>query len=213
MPISTTTIFINFSWETASIVLSTINGLGFSQANFIRFSWFFFDILIILLLYVKNKEKTAFKKYFVFYTLFCLFLSTFFFLCFTKFKYGMVISAFIIDAHMEVLFWKNRKKLDPSNRLIIGIFKILGDIFAGLYYSVNQPIVLILAIVACVFDVMYIAYAIKEKKDNPEISAHFNNELNLFMKHLENKLLPRKAYQRKRTYKKKQKNKKTHRKK
>ena len=125
----------------------------------------------------------------------------------------MVISAFIIDAHMEVLFWKNRKKLDPSNRLIIGIAKITGDFFAGFYYGRSHFVVSILAVIAFLFDVMYIVYAINERKKFPEIKESFHNELVLLGQSIKNRLLPEKNYQKKRKYKKKQKTKKTHRKK
>lgn len=215
-PISSTTIFINLSWETASVISYICDyGLyfGFTRSSFIRYSWLLLDILIVLLFNHKHRKNPKYKKYFCFYTLFYFCFVTLFFLCFEKLKYGMVISAFIIDAHMEILFWKNRKKLDPSNRLTIAILKILGDFFAGMYYGRSHIVVFILAVVAFVFDVMYIIYAVREQRKQPEIKEHFHNELINFYREIKNKLLPKKNYQNRRKYKKKKKNKKTHRKK
>lgn len=215
-PISATTIFINLAWETASIVLYVIDyglEINFNRASFIRYSWFILDIFIFILYYHKTKLSQNSKKTLYFYITFYLFLAIIFFLCFNHFEYGMPISAFIIDAHMEILYWKNRKELDPANRLTISIFKILGDFFAGMYYGRCHWFVFILAVVAFVFDVMYIVFAVKEKKSHPEIKEHFQKELSLFYKDIKNQLLPQNNNHPRRKYKKKNKNKKTHRKK
>lgn len=158
------TIFINFSWETASVIFSSMFGLGFSQANFIRFSWFFFDIFILaIFLYKFKKDPNNIKPLYPYLLLYCV-LTILFFCCFKYLKHGMVISAFIIDGHMEMMFWKNKRKFDPSNRLLIGVFKILGDLFAGIFYCTLHYVAGLLAIVALTFDVLYIIYAVKEKK-------------------------------------------------
>ncbi len=214
-PISATTIFVNLSWEVASIIAYVMDygfGAGFTRTSFIRYSWFIIDILILIIFFSKCKKNNKLKLFYP-YSLLFICLSGIFFLCFKYLEYGMVISAFIIDAHMEVLFWKNRKKLDPCNRLAIAVLKIFGDFFAGMYYGRSHIVVFLLAVVAFVFDVMYIVYAIKEQKAHPEIKEHFHNELTLFYENLKARILPKKTYRKRKKYKKKQKNKKTHRKK
>lgn len=217
-PISTLTVMINFAWEIASVFYSNFD--SFSRANFIRFSWFFFDIFIFLLLCFKVKNKLVKKKTFYRYLIVLFVLMPIFYYCFKNINYGMTISAFVIDAHMEFMFWKNRRRLDPSNRLRIGIAKILGDFFAGLYYSTIHISAAILGVVALIFDVLYIIYAIKEQRQQPEIAENFKNNLSQFIldcnsivnQFIKSKILKKKPRQKKITYKKKKKTKKTHRK-
>lgn len=208
------TLWINFSWETASIIFSAGEGFDiFTQAHFIRFSWFFFDIFI-LCLHFKKKNFFSGKKLSLlgYLTVFCV-LTALFFYSFNYSKYGMPITAFIIDALMEIFFWFYRKNLDPCNRLAIGITKILGDFFAGIYYGHAHPVVVVLACVAFFFDVLYIIYAVKERQLNPDVDAKFIELFKNIYKKVKVFILGEKQYQKKRKYKKKQKTKKTHRKK
>lgn len=206
-------LWINFSWETASIIRSFQKGFNlFSQGHFIRFSWFVFDIFILWCFFEKNDFFRK-KKLPLFGYITAFLILTTFFLCSFNFEYGMPITAFIIDALMEVLFWFQRKKFDPANRLAIGVTKILGDLFAGIYYGSVHPTVIVLACIAFFFDVLYIIYAVKEKQLNPDINNNFIRNKTVFLKKVKLLFVEEKQYQKRRSYKKKQKNKKTHRKK
>lgn len=208
------TLWINFSWETASIIYSVKEDFNiFSQGHFIRFSWFFFDLFILYVFFKKNNFLKSRKLTLVAYLSIFFILTPFFFCSFNYNEYGMPITAFVIDACMEIFFWIFRKQLDPSNRLTIGITKILGDLLAGIYYGSAHPVVVVLACVALFFDVLYIIYAVREKRLYPEIDARFKENKNIFMKKIKVFLIGEKHYQKTRTYKKKQKSKKTHRKK
>ena len=208
------TLWINFSWETASIIYSVREGLDvFSRAHSIRLSWFLFDIFILWFFLKKN--NFFLRKMHVLLCYLSLFsvLTVFFFWSFGYSNYGMPITAFIIDALMEIFFWFYRRRLDPCNRLTIGITKILGDLFAGIYYGPTHPIVVILACVAFFFDVLYIIYAVRERQLNPDVDAKFIEIKDNIYKKIKVFLIGEKQYQRKRKYKKKKKSKKTHRKK
>ena len=206
-------LWINLSWESASVIHSFNKGFNiFDQGHFIRFSWFFFDLFILYVFLKKNKFSKK-NLFFAGYLSIFFTLTPFFFYAFNYIEFGMPITAFIIDALMEVFFWCHRKKLDPSNRLLISITKILGDLFAGIFYGPVHPTVIVLASIAFFFDVLYIIYALKERKGNPEIQIQFNEHNRIFTKRIKVFLMGEKKYQNKRSYKKKQKNKKTHRKK
>lgn len=207
------TLWINFSWETASIIFSVREGLDvFSRAHFIRLSWFLFDIFILWFFLKKNKFFLRKIPMLLCYLSLFFVLTVFFFWSFGYSNYGMPITAFIIDALMEIFFWFYRKRLDPCNRLAIGITKILGDFFAGIYYGPTHPVVVVLACVAFFFDVLYIIYAIKERQLNPDADIAFKKVKDAFIKKLKVFLIGEKKTHIKRKYKKKVKHKKTHRK-
>lgn len=208
------TLWINFSWEAASVIYSFEGGFHLSaQGDFIRFSWFFFDLFILFCFFQKNKFSKSNLLALIGYLSIFVVLAPLFFYSFIYHELGMPITAFIIDALMEIFFWFHRKKLDPSNRLLIGITKILGDLFAGIYYGPVHPVVVVLACVAFCFDVLYIIFAIKERKLDPKIDAQFIESKKALVKKVKIFLMGEKQHQKKRNYKKKQKNKKTHRKK
>ena len=168
-------LFTNFAWEVASIIV--LNDAFFSQGGYIRFAWFLFDVLILLTVLKKKYALKDLKIRSIFFFFSWFALMVFFVEGFKFGKLFMPISAFIIDAGMEVCFWFQRKKLDPSLRLVIGVSKILGDFFAGIYYGYYDYLIIPLAIVAFVFDVLYIIFAVKELKENPEINKTFKYNL------------------------------------
>lgn len=189
-PIASITIFINLAWEVASVIFSYSVGLKLSRANIIRFTWFFLDIFILMLFIYKFKKNPDNHKHLYPYLIFFVFITTLFLLGFVYTESVMVISAFFIDAHMEFMFYKDRKQLDPANRLLIGFFKILGDTFALIYYFNSHFTVPIFGAIALIFNILYVLYGFKE--------------------HIK-KIESQKTYQKQRKYKKKQKVKKTHR--
>lgn len=210
MPIVSLT--INFSWETASIIKSCIDGLSITRGNFIRFSWFLLDILIIIVFYKKQQQVDVKRNKFKFCVLSWAVLTTVFALLFFFTEYGMPVSSFIIDIHMAIMFFCYRKHLDPSNRVFIAAAKLLGDICAWLAYGDVHYSIVVLGAGSFIFNTLYILYAIKEIRMQPDINNAFRNGLNEFFKLLEKRLLKEKTYQKRRKYKKKKKQKKTHRK-
>lgn len=161
-----TSVLLNFAWEFLSIIdLIRWKSVGL-QAWYIRGIWFVLDIPILYLCYKKMNMYTTdkfFKKNF-FPTLIVLVLV---YAVLYQLPNGILISSFIINLRMEILFFTRRKKLDSTNRVPIAILKLFGSIFTGIYYSVASPLIPFLIIPAITFDVMYVVYAIKEKR-NPE---------------------------------------------
>lgn len=176
-----TSVLLNFAWEVLSLVdLFCGGGIGL-QALYIRGIWFILDIPILYLCYKKMNMYTTdkfFKKSF-FPTLIVLVLI---YAVLYQLPNGILISSFVINLRMEILFFTRRKKLDSTYRVPIAIFKLFGSIFTGIYYSVASPLIPFLIIPAITFDAMYVVYAIKEKRypekypldDKPEYAELFD---------------------------------------
>lgn len=161
-----TSVLLNFAWEFLSLVeLFTSGDISF-QALYIRVIWFVIDIPILYLCYKKMSMYTTdkfFQKHF-FTTLVVL---VFVYALLFQHPSGMLISSFVINLRMEILFFTRRKKLDSTHRVPIAIAKMFGSIFTGLYYSDYSRIIPLLILPAIIFDILYVVYAIKEKR-NPE---------------------------------------------
>ncbi len=200
----------NFAWEVASIF--EIEGRFSYQAGYIRLAWFVFDVFILIAAYKKNYKLPNFKRKFICWFIPWLLLTVIFTIGFKSGELFMPVSAWVIDVEMAFMFWIHRKKFDPSLRIYIGLAKLFGDIFAGIYCSPIHYSIVILAIISFVLNVMYVAYAAKELKTNPDINSNLNNNWQCFIKDLRKREKESKNLNRRRVYKKKKKVKKTHRK-
>lgn len=212
LSIPITTLIINFSWETASVILSFATDASPSRMNFIRFSWFIFDIFILSALFYKDydNKKSRLTKSTILWTVITIF---FVWLFFTTDK-GMLISSFAIDIHMAFMFFYFRKRLDPSLRTHIAATKLIGDICACISYGVFHIAVPIMAFGSFVFNTLYFLYAIKEKQNCPNIDKNFRQNEIICCKQVKKLLFNKKKYNHfNKKYKKKVKHKKTHRKK
>lgn len=203
-------VLTNFAWEVASII--DMNGTYFAQGSFIRASWLIFDILILLAVFRKNKGLPDFRRNALRWIIPWLAVTVFFTVGFRTHDLFMPISAFIIDIEMAILFWFQRKSFDPSLRLFIAISKLFGDILAGVYCSVIHPSIIVMAVCAACFNIMYLIFAVKELKANPGLNDNFRNNLKEIVEKIKSRRLKKKKQQGRRKYKKKTKNKKTHRK-
>lgn len=207
-----TTLIINFSWETASVILSFCTDLSPSRTNFIRFSWFILDIFIISALFYKdyNKKKIRLIKT----TILWIIITVFFVWLFFATKNGMLISSFAIDVHMAFMFFCFRKHLDPSLRTHIAVFKLIADICACISYGFFHIAVPIMAFGSFIFNSLYLAYAIEERRNLPSVDKAFQQNKMICYKQIKKILLNKTnhTYLNKK-YKKKIKHKKTHRKK
>ena len=203
-------LFVNFAWEVASVLV--IRGSYLDQGGIIRLAWLIFDVVILVTVFLKNKSLPDFKEKLLRISVPWIVLTVFFAIGFENSELFMPISAFIIDAGMEVCFWMYRRRIDPSLRLYIGISKILGDFLAGMYYGRYHISVVILAVVAFIFDVLYIVYAINEKRNNRDINSAFKANFQLLLENLKIRRSKQIEHHNARKYKKK-KVKKTHRKK
>ena len=199
----------NFAWEVASIF--EFEGSYRNHGSFGRFLWLVFDILIVISVYIKYKNSPDFRKKSILWGTSWLALTLVFYFGFKTHELFMPFSAFAIDIEMAILFYVQRKKLDPSLRLHIGLTKLVGDVLAGLYCSIAiNPYIAIIATGSFIFNVLYVIYAVKELKSNPEVNDNFKNNFKLFIKNLNRR--PKKDIQHQKNRQKKNNRKtKTHR--
>ena len=159
-------ICLNFSWETLALggsilYRSSLNVLA------IHVSWFSLDlVMIVLFLFYETRIKENIKQKLV-----LLFSYVTFIICFLLlFLNGyMLLLSFFIDLIMAVDFFRYIifKKFNYSKILyFIGIFKLLGDVFAWLYYKNNFGIMPI-GIIVLVFNIVYIILVMIKKNDKP----------------------------------------------
>lgn len=177
------TLLANFAWEVASIF--EFEGSYNNHGSFGRFLWLIFDIFIVVSVYFKYKDSQTFKRKAIIWGSFWLALTLMFYIGFNCHELFMPFSAFAIDIEMAILFYVQRKKLDPSLRLHIGITKLIGDVLAGLYCTIAiNPYIAIIALGSYIFNVLYVIYAVKEFKINPDINSAFKNNYRLLVKQL-----------------------------
>lgn len=204
-------LFANFAWEVASVLV--IRGSYLDQGGIIRLAWLIFDVAIVLSVYFKNKKSTDFNKKTICWGLSWFALTVIFYIGFNSHELFMPFSAFAIDIEMALLFFVQRKKLDPCLRVYIAATKLIGDILAGFYCSVAVHYgIAFIAVGSFIFNVLYLVYAVKEIKQNPDINDSFKNNINLLYKRPKSLRAKQIEHHNARKYKKK-KVKKTHRKK
>lgn len=200
----------NLAWEVAS--LFELGGSYNNHGSYGRFMWLVFDILILLAVYLKNKSLPDFNKKAIRWSIAWLVLTVAFYIGFNTHELFMPFSAFAIDIEMAVLFFVQRKKLDPSLRVYIALTKLVGDILAGLYCSVAIHYgIAVIAVGSLIFNVLYLIYAVKELKDNPEINDKFKINAHLFLKSLKSRRAKEIKHHNKTKYSKKKRTAKTHR--
>lgn len=201
----------NFAWEVASIF--ELKGSYLNHGSFGRFCWLIFDIFIVIAVYLKYKNSSDFKKKAVIWGTSWLALTLAFYIGFTSHELFMPFSAFAIDIEMAILFYVQRKKLDPSLRIQIAVTKLIGDVLAGLYCSLAiHYAIAVIALASFVFNVLYLIFALKEKKENPTVNDEFKNNLAVISETLRNRNAKDIKHSNKRKNKKNKKSTKTHRK-
>ena len=204
-------LFANFAWEVASVL--EMQPPYFDQGGSLRIAWFVFDIFILIAVYRKNKELPNFKNKVLQWGIPWIVLAFVFYTGFQTHDLFMPISSFVIDIEMAILFWCRRKKLDPSLRLYIGITKLLGDVLAGVFCGNIHYSIIVMAFGSFVFNVLYIIYAVKEIKENPDVNDTFKNNARLLIEKIKNRHVKQIKHSNKKKLKKNKKRVKTHRKK
>ena len=204
-------LLVNFAWEVASIF--ELGGSYLNHGSFGRFAWLIFDIAIVFSVYFKNKHLPDFGKKAIRWIILWFVLTAMFYTGFKSHELFMPYSAFVIDIEMAILFFVQRKKLDPSLRIYIAATKLMGDILAGLYCSIAIHYgIAVITIGSFVFNVLYLIYAVREAKQKKDINDSFNNNVILLRKKIKS-LSAKEVNHHKRKSKKNEKRAKTHRKK
>ncbi len=120
--------------------------------------WLSLDLIIVVIgyLFLDTKKK---KIGFILLNVAGIILLAFVF----QISNGMLISCFIIDFLMALYFLIDRRKLSPKLKITIGVTKLIGDSFAGLYYSPYSYVVWVLACLVFICNIIYLILCIKEK--------------------------------------------------
>lgn len=144
-------VILNYSWECCAL----LHSYGWFWAHIV---WFSLDLIIVIIGYLfldTKKEKISF----------ILLNLTGIVLLFFVFQSpgGMLISCFIIDFLMAASFLICRKKLSPKFKIVIAVTKLIGDSFAGLFYSPNSYVVGFLACLVFICNIIYLELCIEEK--------------------------------------------------
>lgn len=78
---------------------------------------------------------------------------------------GMLISSFAIDVIMAVMFLVDRKQLSPDLKVPVAVCKLIGDVFAGIYYGRSSGMVAIMAVMVSLCNCCYLWLCCREKQE------------------------------------------------
>ncbi|MBQ3611886.1 MAG: hypothetical protein IJA01_06425 [Firmicutes bacterium] len=140
----------NFSWEICAMQQS---GYGWGHVL-----WLGLDVIIFVLNY-KFIEKRSRKVIFILKTL-CIVLV---FCIIYQVPQGMLVSAFIIDFTMSIVFLVSFDKLSPYFKIHIATLKLIGSAVAGYYYYKFSSIVLALTVLVFLFNSFYLYMCIRAR--------------------------------------------------
>ena len=79
---------------------------------------------------------------------------------------GMLISSFVIDIIMAVEYVCTIKHISPRGRTIIGVFRLIGDLFAWLVNKGFSVIVFVFGAIVLLINLLYVAYCFELEKNN-----------------------------------------------
>lgn len=162
-----TSICLNFAWETVALFQSIITQ-SFYVSFVVHIAWFSLDFLIVILfLFFEPSDKKRKISKIIFSISYICAVAIFP----TFFKNGyMLLLCFSIDLIMAIdflMFALLGKVKKHWSSYAIGIFKLLGDACAWLYYK-NSFLINPIGIVVLICNVLYLLIIIK-KADNLQI--------------------------------------------
>ncbi len=134
---------LNFAWEVHALLFSGHWG---------HYVWLALDIAIIVYnIYILSRSKR-----FVYLLFTVLLIIALYFVFSTKSFDGMLLSSFAIDIIMAAEFLITAKNLSPRNRIIIGLFRFLGDLFAWINNLQFSRIVLYVGAAVLLLNSLYL---------------------------------------------------------
>lgn len=150
---------LNFSWEICALLESN----GFWGHTL----WLLLDVGIVLLSFRCIREKKKRILYAV--SVICVFVALKYIF---SMQLGMLFSVFVIDLIMAIYFLLERKKLSGKLKISIAFMKLLGDIFAGVYYAQASYFVGIIALLVFFLNTSYLYLCIGEIEVKAETPTH-----------------------------------------
>lgn len=76
----------------------------------------------------------------------------------------MLLTVFSIDLIMAVSFIKYQKTVSRYFKVTIATLKLMGDLFAGLYYYEQSTIIAIIAFAVLMINSVYLVMCYRDKK-------------------------------------------------
>ena len=159
----------NFAWETIAIYWDySIDHF----VNIFHIVWFILDLAIVIT-YIGRCEPAYLRKKYYWFGILLIDLIIFYHIF--QLSFGMLISSFIIDTTMAIeyfIFCKAKKIIPNILSISFCITKLLGDLFALVYYAHLSIIVLVLGIVvliansACLQYLIIIQYKCKKQSND-----------------------------------------------
>lgn len=140
---------LNFSWEICAVL--------HSRGLWGHVIWLSLDIAIVLssFLFIQSRRNK------IMYVVAILLSTVLFRFAFTL-QHGMLFSSFIIGLIMAVWYLIDRKKLSSKLKVPIAFTKLLGDLFAGIYYAPESVFIGVLAVLAFYCNIAYLYLCIEE---------------------------------------------------
>lgn len=143
---------LNFAWEMIALYLTR-------GSNWIHVSWFTLDLFIVFIGYrflVERKRKVI---YLTAILIFVILLKYIF-----NLNNGMLISVFIIDLIMAIVYLVQIKQMSPYLKIPVAATKLIGDLFAGLFYFKELKLVAVIAVIVFLCNLVYLVLCIIEYK-------------------------------------------------
>ena len=149
VPIPLVAVLFNFSWEICALIISR----GFWGHAL----WLALDCVIVYFCFCSL--KTVKQK--VFYGIMIVTVTVALFYIF-KIPDGMLMSVFIIDLGMAIVFIVQARSLSYQLKIPIAITKLLGDVFAGILCGQDSIFIAVIAILVFLCNLFYLCYCIEE---------------------------------------------------
>lgn len=143
---------MNFAWG--------INALLISHGNYGHILWTGLDIAIFL----HNLRRLSGKKQRIYYGVLLLgFIGILYGIFHIFTGDGQLISAFIIDLIVSLEFVLLGKVIAQQGKMLIGILRLLGDLFAWLFCLRQSLLVGVLGGLVLFLNLFYLAYCLEQR--------------------------------------------------
>ena len=141
----------NFAWE--------INAVTFQGFSIGCALWTFLNLFIFIhnLRLLKRWKKIMYLVGFL-----SIFL-VFYLLFRTQVFNGKEATSFAIDVLMALEFVLCAKRVSPHGKIPIAITKLLGNLFAWLYYLCNSSFVAVVGLIVLLLNTLYLAICLEEQ--------------------------------------------------
>ena len=140
---------LNFAWE--------IHALRISGGYWVHVVWLALDCIILYqnLYFLSTAKKRLLYSFCVVAS-----IALIYGVCSIEDVNGMLISSFVIDFIMACEYLLAAKKLSPRYLIIIGVFRLFGDLFAWIANLRYSRFVLLVGAVVTLVNLVYVCYTI-----------------------------------------------------